>query len=398
MLRFHARGLAALVATFMLVGMASAGKAAAATVDARQLLTLAKNGLSATSRAAALALDRAQAKNRPFWSALDGMSRALDTVETDYLSKSPSFFDALGAGSRALATLETFWADTGVDELHGMGVSSGLQTLSTSYSLLRGSYGPEALRRQQGGSLTSQEQQRFQALQQNQAALARQLAALRTQAQRANDRQAAANLSRLIAQAQSIAQAEVTLEAYLAAQMSLEILQGEWSAAAQTAKPALRKAFKKTSSQVEDLSTDKSVGFVFTTDLSKVDGWAPLDTPVEVPEGVDLGTSLTETTPAVSSEAAEITGISRPVGDMATPAEESEDGDLAPVEAPMALAPEDEPEAPSAGSPASPASPASPTSPASQSPPREAKPSEPSSPTPTPAPDKPAKPAAPPPV
>lgn len=141
--------------------------------------------------------------------------------------------------------------------------------------------------------MSADEERRFQAMQQAQAVLARRLANLRAQAARSGDRQAAADLGRLVAQARSAAQAAATLAAYLAAQVSAENLQGEWAADSRYVRPATRKAWKKAAPLVEDLTTGTDVGFVFTSDLSKVDGWAPLDTPIDVPAGTDLGTEVT---------------------------------------------------------------------------------------------------------
>jgi hypothetical protein len=290
MLRLRSQVSLGLLVLFLAAhGPVRAQAAPVRTVGARQLVAIAKGGLTAAAQAANGPLDPGQARNRPFWNAVDAMGRSLDAVETALAARSPSFFDTLGGGSRALAELKAVWSHAGVDD---PAVRSGLETLSTSYQLLRGSYGWEALRRQQGGDLTADEQRRFQALQQSQAALASRLTALRYQAARAGERQAAADLARLVAQARRIAQAERTLDAYLAAQASAQALEGEWAGDSRSAQPAARKIWKKAAPLIEDLATDSNVGFVFSTDLSKVDGWAPLEAPVEVPADVDLGTEV----------------------------------------------------------------------------------------------------------
>jgi hypothetical protein len=277
-----------LVSCLALVGPASAVAQGAPvqTIGARQLLAIARGGLSSAAEAAKAPLNPTEKRHRPFWAGVDAMGRSLDAVQGAFLSRSPVFFDTLEAGSRALSALETVWSHAGVDD---PGVRSGLEILSASYRLLRESYGREASRRRQGGSLTPEERQAFQAMQEAQAALARRWASLRRQAVRARDRQGAAELARLAAQARSIAQSELTLEAYLAARLSAEALQGEWEGESLAVKPALRKAWQQAAPLVEDLATDSNVGFVFSTDLSQVDAWAPLETPVEVPAGVELG-------------------------------------------------------------------------------------------------------------
>ncbi len=293
MLRLRFRASLGLLVLLLTACPSWAAGTAVQTVDARQLLAVARSGLTAAATAAGATsspLAPGRVESRPFWSAIDGMGRSLDVVATTFTARSPAFFDALGAGNRALAELKAVWSHAGVD---APGVRSGLETLSTAYLLLRGSYGWEALRRQQGGALSADEERRFQAMQQAQAVLARRLANLRAQAARSGDRQAAADLGRLVAQARSAAQAAATLAAYLEAQVSAENLQGEWAADSRYVKPATRKAWKKAAPLVEDLTTGTDVGFVFTSDLSKVDGWAPLEAPVEVPAGSDLGTEVT---------------------------------------------------------------------------------------------------------
>jgi hypothetical protein len=286
---------------------AAAQGAVGHTVDARQLLAIARGGLTAAAGAAQGPLAPGAAKNHPFWAAVDAMGHALDTVEAALLARDPAFFADLGAGSRTLAELRAVWAHAGPAGPAGSAITSGLETLSSAYSLLRGSYGWEALRRQQGGALSAEEARRQKALARAQAALAGRLATVRAQAARAGDRRAAADLDRLIAQARSLAAAQLTLDSYLAAQSSAEALQGEWAGDSRYVKPAVRKAWRRAAPLVEDLTTDSAVGFVFTTDLSQADSWAPLETPVEVPAGVDLGDLGSEgaATPALEVAAEE---------------------------------------------------------------------------------------------
>jgi hypothetical protein len=346
------------------------------TVDARQLLAIARGGLTAVATAAGpqRSLASGLAKNRPFWTAVDAMGRSLDAVQAAFLARDPAFFSILSTGSRNLAELKAVWAHLGVDS---PSVVSGLETLSSAYLLLRGSYGWEAVRQQQGGALTTDEARRLQALQQAQAGLARRLATVRAQAARAGDRQAAADLDCLIAQARAIAAADSTLAAYLAALQSAEALQGEWAGDSRYVKPAARKAWRKAAPLVEDLTTDSGVGFVFTTDLSQADGWAPLQAPVEVPAGVELGPEVAVlgttagtggtggTDPAGIPPAAEDTPPA--VSDLGTA--ETEDGEEAEsaepaTKAPPAAAPEAAKKEPAPAPAASP-DPASPTMPLS---------------------------------
>jgi hypothetical protein len=298
MLRLHFRASLGLLALIVAAGAASAagaplraqGPAATAaappTVDARQLLAIARGGLTAAAQAATGPLAPGQPAGRALWPAIDAMGHSLDAVASAAAARSPTFFATLSAGSRTLAELKAVWSHTGVANPR---LLSGLNTLSASYQLLRGSYGWEALRQQQGGALTADEERRFLALQAAQAALAAQLRSLRQQAARTGDTQAAADLGLLLAQAEGMAQVGRSLSTYLSAQLATENLQGEWAADSHAVQPATQKAWKKADPLVEDLTTGSDVGFVFTTDLSKVDGWAPLEAAVEVPAGVDLG-------------------------------------------------------------------------------------------------------------
>src|SRR5262249_52791443 len=88
---------------------------AARTVDARQLLAIARGSLATVAGAAQGALDPTAAKNRPFWAAVDAMGRSLDAVEAAFLARDPAFFGALSTGSRNLAELKAVWAHQGVD-------------------------------------------------------------------------------------------------------------------------------------------------------------------------------------------------------------------------------------------------------------------------------------------
>jgi hypothetical protein len=293
MLRLRSRASLELFALILIAGIAGvpawaqgAAPTAAPTLDLRQLLAIARGGLTAAAQAATGPLAAGRPAGSALWTAIDGMGHALDTVGTTFAAKSPAFFAALGDGSRALAELKAVWSQAGVVSPGGL---AGIETLAASYQLLRGSYGWEALRQQQGGPLTADERRRFQAMQAAQAALAARLTSLRQQAAQSGDAQAAADLSRLVAQAQGVAQAELSLGAYLAAQLATENLQGEWAGDSLAVQPATKKVWKQAAPLVEDLTTGADVGVVFTTDLSKVDGWAPLEAAVEVPPGVDLG-------------------------------------------------------------------------------------------------------------
>src|SRR5436853_66762 len=99
---------------------------AARTVVARQLLAIARGGLTAAASAAEGPLDPGATKNRPFWAAVDAMGRALDAVASTFLAKDPAFFGALSAGSRSLAELKAVWAHATPPVVDSPAITSGL--------------------------------------------------------------------------------------------------------------------------------------------------------------------------------------------------------------------------------------------------------------------------------
>jgi hypothetical protein len=382
---------------------ADLGRASAARVDlgrasAARQLSRTERALAATvqaARAPRAELGRSASAARPFWDAVDRMSRALQQADAGLRAGDSRYFAGLGEGSRALAELEVVWARTRRDP----GVGAGIAALSTSYRRLRNGYGWEALRRRQGGALTAAETRRFHALQQADAQVAQHLKPVQAKAAKTGDKAMAEQLRRLREQAERVATAELTLEAYLTAELLHDIVQGEWAASQHYVKPAYRAAWRKAAPAIEKLATDPGVGFVFTADLSKAEAWsfdagadeasaaaapaAPTkpavdDTPVdevEIVEGrphrtagvEEDGTALTDeeapaaVAPTPASEPAEIPAMGAPAGIedgptaesapvvapppvQAVPAEPAPSAEPAPVP-PAAVPPADGPEA-----------------------------------------------------
>lgn len=263
---------------------AAAGIAQAPAANARQLWSLADVSL----RSAIQDLERTGrlAANPQLRSTLNETERAVEAVGDALRARDTSFFERLGEGSRRIAELEEVWRRSRLDQpLAGR----SLATLASSYGLLRDAYGREGRRHHQGGGLTAGEQSRLAALQKRHQRLARELRSLEAAARRSRDRETAEALERLRREAERLAGAPPSLEAYLAAAVGADTLRGQWEANAKLAPPASRKAWQKVApllprnpepeETVESIAASEDVGFVFAVDF---------DTPTELPPGIEL--------------------------------------------------------------------------------------------------------------
>jgi len=286
--------------SFALLLLLTAGAATAADTaavrkaDAHQLLRLAESGLADTVRAAEAAqgrLDRARPEQRPLWRAVDKMDAALRRVRAGMLARDESFFLALEEGSAALGELRVVWARTGVPD---PGVSEGLRILSESYQLLRTGYGREAVRHRNGRGLTEAERQRFLRIQQAQQRFADLLKELQEDARRRGDAAMAAELRRMQIDAERIAAAQLTLNAYLNALMIGNSQRGEWTGNSQYAAPADHSDWQEAETVVEELYTEQDIGHVLALDLGTLpDTPAPLAV-THFDEATELPDSLAE--------------------------------------------------------------------------------------------------------
>jgi hypothetical protein len=245
------------------------GRASAARQLARTERALAATRQAARAPRAELAPGSAEA--RPFWGTLDRMTRALAVAEAGLRAGDSRYFAAIGEGSRALTELEVVW---GRLRHQDPGVGARVAALSASYRRLRNGYGWEALRRRQGGALTPAEARSFRTLQRAESQVAEHLKPVQSKVAKAGDQAMAEQLRRLREQAQRIATAERTLEAYLMAGLLNDIVQGEWAASQHYVKKPYRATWRKAAPAVEKLATDPGIGFVFTADLSHAEAWS----------------------------------------------------------------------------------------------------------------------------
>lgn len=300
--------------------------------DARQLLRLAETGLADTVRAAEATqgrLDRARPEQRPFWRAVDRMDAVLRRVRAGMLARDESFFGALEDGSVALGELRVVWARTGVPDA---GVAEGLRILSESYQLLRTGYGRESVRHRQGRGLTEEERQRFLRIQQAQQRFADLLQQLQEEARRRGDAAMAAELRRMQIDAERIAAAQLTLNAYLNALMIGDSQRGEWTGNAQYAAPADRSDWQEAETVVEELYTEQEIGHVLALDL----GTLP-----DSSLAVTRFDEVTELPDSLADEAAEIDPVEEEEALYDEEMDEAADTDLDEIEEVVAAEPED---------------------------------------------------------
>ena len=313
-----------------LILLLSAHSASARKVDANQLLRLAAAGLADIDKAAAASqgkIDRARPEQRPFWRAVDKMDAALRRVNAGMEARDPGFFTALEGGSAALGELRVVWARTAVPD---PGVSEALRILSKSYELLRTGYGREAVRHRKGGGLTPAERERFLRIQQAQRRFADLLRELEEAARRRNDEAALAELRRMAEEAERIAAAQLTLDAYLNALMIGDSQAGEWEANSQYADPQDRTEWEEAEVAVEELQTEQEIGHVFVLDLGNLN--APAQSSLSQPVTLTHFEEETELPDSLASEVAELDAVEEEEAFYEEEMEEEADTDLEAIE------------------------------------------------------------------
>lgn len=259
------------------------------TIDARQLLISAERALAGTRTAAGA--DARLASRKAFWTALGKVDTALRQVRDGLSSRDGRFFRGLEQGSAALGELRVVWSRAGIAEPR---VGEGIRILSSSFRLLRGGYGREAVRTRQGSGLTELEKQRFQRIQQAQRRFAESLRPLVDRSSERGDAAMLAELRRMLEEAERIAAAALTLEAYLNALILGDIQRGEWEGNSHYAQATDRTEWLEAGAVVEELYVEEDVGHVFTIDLGSEASWARLDEPID-PGDVEVYESFPST-------------------------------------------------------------------------------------------------------
>ncbi|HKV11930.1 MAG TPA: hypothetical protein VJ725_27545 [Thermoanaerobaculia bacterium] len=266
------RKVPSLAVLLILLASGVARAEGASKVNARQLMRMVETSYEDVHRAAQGA--DPGLRNKPFWASLDRMGKALEEVGTSLRTRDARFFQDLERGSVALGELKVVWARSGAKAPE---VDRGLRLLSSSYRLLRRTYGSEQLRARRGGGLSDRERQRFDRIQTAQRAFASRLETLRDKARERRDRELFSEMERLIAEAYRIAAAPASLQSYLNTLIVSDEIRGEWAGNRYYAEPADKADWMAADQVVEDLYVESQVGHVFTVDLGKTDDWSFLD-------------------------------------------------------------------------------------------------------------------------
>ena len=252
----------------LVAGLTPAAVAAPAPkVNARKLVRMAEDAWTRTAQAA-----QGSSHNSALWMSLDRMHASLLDVDATLRQRDLAFFRALRSGSVAMAQLGVVWSQSGIKD---PAIDREIRTLSASYRQLRSRYGPEWVRFRTGQPLNDAERLRFERMRAEQARLAGRLEPLRDKAAAAGDKATAGQLTLLIAQAQSIATAPLTLDELLEASVLSDTIRGEWYGT-RAVHPTAQADWVQADDTVEEIYTDESVGFVFTAELGSgtVQSWS----------------------------------------------------------------------------------------------------------------------------
>jgi hypothetical protein len=277
--------LAILLLSLMILGSAVAASAlqqpSGRRANARKLLRIADGASQRLIQAGQGRLDR-DARSRPFWEALVRMDSQIDRVGAGLRTRDLSFFQALRTGTSSLAELQVTWSLAGVKD---PAVDQNLRTLSAAYGRLRNRYGPEWVRFQNGRPLSEDERVRFARMRAEQGYFAGKLEPIRDRAERTGDSATAEELTLLLAQVHGVATASATLGDYLDASVATDSIRGAWYGARAT-HGAHEEGWAEADQVAADITTDESVGFVFTTDLQAVQDWSFVEEETEIPEEI----------------------------------------------------------------------------------------------------------------
>jgi hypothetical protein len=296
------------MALALIVGVAAPGvgagtRAVAPRADARKLVRIAATACSGAVRELE-APGRRDAKTQPLHATLTRMGSSIAEVGARLEARDLGFFKALRAGTRTLAELRVVLPRSGVQDPE---IEREIRTLAATYGRLRNRYGKEWLRFRTGKPVDEEERKRFAHVQAAQALFVGTLAPLLDRARAAGDARTAGELTHLISQAESVAQAPATLDEILNASVVTDTIEGEY-AATREANPVDKPEWKDADQVVEQLHTDASVGFVFATDMdaASVQGWSWVQEETTLPEeaGDVLGEALAVAPVSVRTEAA----------------------------------------------------------------------------------------------
>jgi hypothetical protein len=191
--------------------------------DAKTLLSAAKKAHAAMVKAARAdkSLDPKTAKNKPFWKATQRITKELKRAEKGLAAKSNDFFDAISDARAAEEQLKVDWQLTGSENKQ---VIDSAKKLGHALAILRTDFSTEAARKQKGGPLTDKEKAEFEKIKTQQRDLIAKIDKLKTKASK--DKALIQGLVEIEKNAKRIADAPITLDAFLAALYTLDEIEG----------------------------------------------------------------------------------------------------------------------------------------------------------------------------
>ncbi|MEP7011411.1 MAG: hypothetical protein ABJC13_13905 [Acidobacteriota bacterium] len=298
------------LALLLLLGVATgaAAQSAPPRVSARSLISIAANSLVSVQQAASAdaRLGAEPARIAPFWASLQSANQALAEVGAGLGGPShPPAGDLFSRVARAggrIAELGTAWERIGVPNA---GVQTGLATLSTSWTVFRGTYGPEGVRHRQDRPLSAEEAHRLDVVRRAQEQLARLIDRLEARARRAHELDEARRLAHFRARTQASLLSANDLDAYLNALAALPEIEGEWAAIKAAAPKAQRAAYAEVDPIVDQIQTEAEIGSVKVLDLDQAKAWSFLEQTTELPESLAPSAAVLENEPEAEEEDAE---------------------------------------------------------------------------------------------
>jgi len=206
---------------------------------------LALAGMVISARASHGRVDPKVPNQAPFWRAVKSMASTLRDIERQIAAKDRRVPSTLSRGSERLATVKTLWPRAGVRDPK---VARYVRDLDHAYTALRSAYGGDGARARRGGQLSPAERDRLKKIQAAQTAFAAKLAPVRERARQRGDKGTEAAMTRMIEQANRVAQAPPTVPAMLMALPLADAVQGEWDGYVYYAPPDYRESW----AQIDD--------------------------------------------------------------------------------------------------------------------------------------------------
>ncbi len=246
-----------------------------------------EKGVAFSVRAARQAkLDAKQPMAKPLFAALKQMSLATDDLQKAVDAKDKAFFTALEAAGKAAGLLRV--AAPRVGGKH-KDLNTGVKTVLNAYSLLRGSYGREAVRAKRGKQLSEKETQQIARLNEKTAAFLQKLSALEKQV--AGNARMLKDLQDMQKRVEKIQFAKPSLESLLTALIDIDEIETEWVAYEIYVPTEYRVQWNETTVLLDDLDNAADEYEVSI----EVESFAYFEESTEFSEEIDVSVEISET-------------------------------------------------------------------------------------------------------